>query len=96
MGVMRKVLHEIVIPEIKLVRAENAEIKTTLQLTVGAGTTRCAIPGDYLTGSQNARGFIKMGHVFADIELSNPRGPRPGAGSGQGACRYRCAHAMYP
>ena len=33
MNVLRKSLHEVVIPEIKLVRAENAQIKTTLEIT---------------------------------------------------------------
>ncbi len=33
MGVLRKLLHEVVIPEIKLVRAENAQLKTTLEIT---------------------------------------------------------------
>ena len=33
MNVLRKVLHEVVIPEIKLVRAENTQIKTTLEIT---------------------------------------------------------------
>lgn len=33
MNVLRKALHEEVIPEIKLVRAENSQIKTTLEVT---------------------------------------------------------------
>ena len=33
MNVLRKSLHEEVIPEIKLVRAENTQIKTTLEIT---------------------------------------------------------------
>jgi predicted nucleic acid-binding Zn-ribbon protein len=33
MNVFRKLLHEVVIPEIKLVRAENSQIKTTLEIT---------------------------------------------------------------
>jgi predicted nucleic acid-binding Zn-ribbon protein len=33
MNVLRKSLHEEVIPEIKLVRADNTQIKTTLEIT---------------------------------------------------------------
>jgi len=33
MNVLRKSLHEEVIPEIKLVRAENTQIKVTLEIT---------------------------------------------------------------